>query len=480
MQEVYVLAWQAEFLACEDDIAAVIGGFASGKSFIAAHWFLNRCLQYPDATHVIVAKDLPQAKRGPIATLRGILESREVEYSYNASTGAITLDNGCVIKALSVQNYLAFRALEADTIWCDETADWGPSAEIAFTRYLAPRLRVSPGAKKYMKYGLKPQMRITSNPSALGSWLHELIVKRNFCRCWNVSLRDNHLMPDLDAYVDRQERTLSPDLWPYLIDGNWGSTTTGTVYKGFNRNLVAQDPTEFKLPPMAINSRSPLMWALDFNVGLMCSVVAQIHVQQRIVDQRNKVDLRFLPVQSLSQSTRLAVPGFQHSILYVHDEFRLPNSGTPDVLDAFLAKYGVLAKQVGVHLYGDASGGGRAQQISAQSAARSNWAILVHGLQREGIKVTFKVPLVNPSVLDRVNETKAQFYTKDGRGMFINTDAAPYLTTDLESVRWKEGTNDIDKEDDKMTHLSDALGYAIWVERTLSKRKAIEFRTQFE
>jgi hypothetical protein len=54
------------------------------------------------------------------------------------------------------------------------------------------------------------------------------------------------------------------------------------------------------------------------------------------------------------------------------------------------------------------------------------------------------------------------------------------LVTDLEAVRWKEGTNDIDKEDDKMTHLSDALGYLIWVERTLSKRQPVEFRRSLE
>lgn len=480
IQEILILPWQAEFLICDRDIAAVIGGFASGKSFICAHWLLNRCLQYPAGTHVIVAKDLPQAKRGPIATLRGVMESRNVDYAYNASTGEITLNNGCRIKALSVQNYLAFRALEADSIWADEAADWGPSAEIAFTRYLAPRLRPSPGGKKYLKHGMKPQMRISSNPSALGSWLHELIVKKNYCKCWNVSLRDNHLMPELDTYIDRQERSLSPDLWPFLIDGNWGSTTTGTVYKGFNRQLAIQDPTQFGLPPMARDLRKPLLWSLDFNVGLMCSVVLQSHPQQRIVDRKAFQDLRGLPVTPLAESSRLAVDGFQHNLMYVIDELRIPNSGTPDVLDEFLLRYGDHARQAGVILYGDASGGGKAQQISAQSAARSNWAILVQGLQREGIKVQFRVPKANPSVLDRVNETKAQIKTKDGRGLFIDEAKAPYLLTDLESVRWKEGTNDIDKDDDKMTHLSDALGYVLWVERTLAKRQAIDWRTNLE
>jgi hypothetical protein len=408
-----------------------------------------------------------------------------VEYSYNQSTGEITLSNGCRIKILSAQNYLGFRALEADTIWCDEIADWGPSADIAFTRYLAPRLRYSPNGKQYAKYGMKPQLRITTNPSAIGSWLYELIVERGYCKCWNVSLRENYLMPELENYIDRQERSMSPDLWPYLIDGNWGSTTVGTVYKGFSRNICCVEPPA-PLPPLAIDPNKPLLWSLDFNVGLMCSVVGQMHQQQRIVKAGANYapHLQQLPgmskVHHLQDSTTLLAPDYQHALLYILKEFRLANAGAPDVADAFIKEFGALAKRTGVILYGDASGGARSQSMSSTSAARSNWAIIVQALQREGIRVEFRVQTQNPSVMDRVNEVKAQIFTKDGKGLFIDAKQAPYLVTDLEAVRWKEGTNDIDKEDDKMTHLSDALGYLIWVERTLSKRQPVEFRRSLE
>lgn len=483
IHEIEVLPWQGEFLEYNEDIACVVGGFASGKSFIAANWFADRCLQFPMATHCIATKDLPQAKRGPIATLKGVLDTREVEYSYNSSTGEITLANGCRIKVLSVQNYLGFRSLEADTIWCDETADWGPSSEVAFTRYLAPRLRYSPDGKQYRKFGMKPQLRITTNPSAIGSWLYELIVEKGYCKCWNVSLRDNFLMQDLEQYIDRQERSMSPDLWPFLIDGNWGSTTVGTVYKGFARNICCVEPPA-PLPPLAIDMNKPLLWSLDFNVGLMCSVVAQIHQQQRIVRGGNHAPAWDLPgmskVKNMQTATTLLAPDYQHALVYVLREFRIPNAGAPDVLDAFLKEYGAIAKQTGVILYGDASGGAKSQTITSSSAARSNWAILVQGLQREGIRVEFRVQTQNPAVMDRVNEVKAQVLTKDGKGLFIDDKAAPYTVTDLEAVRWKEGTNDIDKDDEKMTHLSDALGYLIWVERTLSKRQHVQFRRTLE
>jgi hypothetical protein len=470
--DITILPWQCEMFLCNDDIAAVVGGFASGKSWWAANWFIDRCMQYPEGQHYIAAKDSPQVKRGPLMTLREELVKRDIEHTYNSGTGEITMMTGCKIMVLSAANYLSFRSLECDTIWADELGDWGQSAELAFTRYLAPRLRFSPTGKKYQAEGMKPMMRITTNPTGIGTWLYNLIVENNFCKCWNVGLRGNYLMPEHAAYVDRQERALSKDLWPFLIDGNWGSVTQGTVYKNFTRALTCT-PLPKPLAPMAIDMQKPLLWTHDFNVGLMSSVVGQMHKQRIILDKRNHA---FLPVKMVESAARVEVEGFQQGIFYLIDEILMPNSGTPDVAAEFIRRYGAIARQTGVILYGDASGGGKSQQISSQASARSNWAILVQALQREGIKVEFRVQTNNPSVLDRVNEVKAQIETKDGRGIYINATQCPKLLVDLEGVTWKEGTNDIDKSNLTMTHVSDALGYMIWVERTLSKTGHVKFR----
>jgi len=486
VHEIDVLPWQMEFLACQDDIAAVIGGFASGKSFIAANWFTDRCMQFPEANHIVVCKDLPQAKKGPLSTLRGVLDSRDIEYHYNASTGQINFDNGCRVAVKAVQNYLAFRSLEADTLWCDETADWGPSAELAFVRYVQPRLRYSPKGKQYIKYGMRPQMRITTNPSPINSWLYKLIVERQFCKYWNVSLRTNYLMPDLEGYIDRQERSMSPDLWPFLIDGNWGSTTAGQVYKGFSRAACCITPPP-GLPAFGLDMTKPLLWAHDFNVGMMCSTISQLHQQNRIIiERRSKNSLWNLPgasrIQTLKDTTKLMVEGFQHGVLYIMDEIRIPNAGTPDVCEEFGKRYinTGIAQRTGVILYGDPAGGGRSQQLSARQAARSNWAIIVQYLQSKGVRVEFRVMEAAPSVLDRVNEVKAQILTKDGKGLIIDPDKCPHTVKDFEAVTFKEGTNDILKDDKEITHLTDATGYMIYVERTLQKRKVVEFRKTLE
>jgi hypothetical protein len=330
---------------------------------------------------------------------------------------------------------------------------------------------------------MKPQLRVSTNPPlSTGHWLYELVVRHKYCGYRNVSTRDNYLMKDHAEYIDRLERSMAPDLWPILIDGGWGNAGAGAVYRGFNRTIHGA-VTKPPLPPVALNPREPILWSLDFNVGLMCSVIAQVYHQQRRFDPtslRNTFGAP-PPVHLLDDYVSLESSEYQRNVLYVLDEIRIPNCGTPDVADEFIKRYGAVARQSGVIVYGDASAGGRSQQIAAQASARSNWAIIAEALKRAGIPAEFRVQTVNPSIMDRINAVKAQFRTKDGIGLHIDLDRCPYLAMDFESVNWREGTNDVDKDSDKTkTHLSDAVGYLIWMERSRAANMAINLLNPFK
>jgi hypothetical protein len=433
-------------------------------------------MRFPLANHAVVGKDLPQLKRGTLVSLRGELDNRGIPYSYNSASGEIRLKNGCRIAAISAQNYRAFRSFEADTIWCDELSEWGPSAEEAFTRFLAPRLRYSPNGKRYEK-DMKLALRITTNPPMTTShWLYGLIVTNKFCKCYNVGLRDNFLMPQHEQYIARQERTMSPDLWPLLIDGQWGNVGSGNVYKGFSRRTHCNDPAR-PLPPIAMDPNKEILWSLDFNVALMCSVIGQVYVQKSLYDPQLHQRNINRPVTAMNDYKRKEAPDYQDAIFYIHEEMRLKNSSSPEVAEAFIARYGEHARRTGVVLYGDASGSARAQTMHSQSSAKSNWAIIIQALQQAGIKVSLRLQSANPTVWDRINAVKSQLMTKDGPGLFINPDRCPYLVVDLESVSWKQGENVIDQDTDPtLTHLSDAMGYMIWVERTLRNGFAVNWQ----
>jgi hypothetical protein len=440
-------------------------------------------MKYPRGTHTIVGRDLKQVKSGACATMRQSLDERGIVHTYNRSDGSIFIhENGCRVIPRSANNFLSFRGLEADSIWADEVADWGVRGEEAFARYLVSRCRPSPGGKVYK--GLMPQMRFTTNPpTSTGHWLVKLLRTDNkWSKYWTLSTRDNYLLLERDpTYVERLERTYPPDMWPIIIDGNFGNATSGMVYSTFAWETHCQPPTA-PLPPMGYNPDKPLCLACDFNVGLMCWVVSQ-PVTQRVYVVKPQVWNPLQIVTKQEYQRRVEVEGYQERMWYVLDEIRIEDCGTPDATDEFVRRWGPQARKNGVVIYGDASGGSRAQAISSQAAARSNWKIIIEELRRQRIPIrAFKVPMVNPSVLDRVNASKAQLRNKDGIGVLIDDVRAPNLVKDYQAVQWRPAVknndgsttgrlNEIDKADPDLTHLSDAFGYQIWMERELAARR---------
>jgi hypothetical protein len=76
-------------------------------------------------------------------------------------------------------------------------------------------------------------------------------------------------------------------------------------------------------------------------------------------------------------------------------------------------------------------------------------------------RVSEQIPSSNPGHKDLVDTTN---YHLSGRGKTMEiSDRATELIRDLERVRWRPGTTNIDKTDQSLTHASDALTYAMWM-----------------
>jgi hypothetical protein len=485
-----VLPWQGDFMRSTEQYAGVLGGLGAGKTFIAAAWFVDRIMSFPRGKHCIAGRDRKQLIRGTVQSFHQELRNRNIAFTFARNDGTTTIrETMCRIELLPAENYLSFRSLEADTIWADEIADWGVSGEKAFVEYLAPRVRPSPEGSATYGSALVPMLRFSTNPPlSTGHWLYDLLTVKGFCAYWNASARDNHMLLEKDpTYVERLERSFSEDLWPILIDGKFGNATKGTVFKFFDRRIHNVVPPE-GMPALAWDPNGePLMWALDFNVGLMCSVVAQMHTQNIVVDRQQLVSAPSRPVQEIRQFRKVAVSGYQEKVIYVLGELRLPDSGAPDVVDAFVEQFGDMAMKNGVAIYGDPSGGARSQALSSKSAARSNWAIILKGLHDAGIKTSFRVMDQAPAILDRVNATNLTLKTKGDVGTIIDRDKAQHLCIDFESVKWrevsKEGAgllNEVDKSNGNLTHLSEAFGYMAYVEQRLQRGAKIKFKSSMQ
>lgn len=144
------------------------------------------------------------------------------------------------------------------------------------------------------------------------------------------------------------------------------------------------------------------------------------------------------------------------------DEIYIPkHSNTEAVCREFVTRYGSHAGRV--RLYGDATGGARG---TAQTAG-TDWDLVRTALRPVfSGRVSDRVPRSNPPERARINAVNSRLKTASGDVHLAVDPRCGFLIRDFEGVRVLEGTSgEIDKKSDpNLTHLTDAVGYALEVE----------------
>jgi Terminase RNaseH-like domain len=175
---------------------------------------------------------------------------------------------------------------------------------------------------------------------------------------------------------------------------------------------------------MTVDSARPLIWALDFNVDPMCSVVAH-------VDRKGEVS--------------------------VLDEIALHRATTEQACEEFERRFGL--PTAGVVVYGDASG------AAMNTTGYSDYQVIRSYFAARQAKVSYRVPKANPPVRDRVSLVNARLRNARGEVQLFIDPKCKELIDDFEQVSYQEDSTQVDKDKDRRrTHLSDALGYLIWQE----------------
>jgi hypothetical protein len=111
-----------------------------------------------------------------------------------------------------------------------------------------------------------------------------------------------------------------------------------------------------------------VIWALDFNVNPMCSIVAQMN---------------------------------RNGEISVLDEIVLERATTEQACEEFEKRFGL--PQAGVVVYGDASG------ASMNTTGYSDYLIIRNYFAERRASVSYKIPKSNPLVRDRVSLVNARF-----------------------------------------------------------------------
>jgi hypothetical protein len=227
---------------------------------------------------------------------------------------------------------------------------------------------------------------------------------------------NSYLLEKVPDFYERLKNSYDDTFYRQEALGQYLSLQGGLVYHAFNRREHVKS--------LRVNPNVALLWALDFNVDPMSSVVAQI----------------------------------EGRTIFVLDELALRHASTHEACEEFAKRFP--SHRSGIVIYGDASGNNQ------HTTGTSDYQIVREYFRTScGGGVTYKIPKANPSVRERIMLTNSKLRAANGEIRMLVDPRCKELIKDFEQVSYKADSNAIDKEKDRRrTHLSDALGYLLWQE----------------
>ncbi len=383
------------------------GPVGSGKSQALCQEAIRLSYVNPGRQGLIGAPTYPMLRDATLTAMLATLDENAIPYEYNKAENVLTfLETKSKAVFRSVDDFEKLRGTNLAWFGIDELTY---TAEEAWLR-LEGRLR-DPRAAKLCGFAVW-------TPKGF-DWVYRKFIRERVEGYELIQARpyENRFVLDkVPDYYDRLRRSYDERFFAQEALGEYLSVAAGRVYDGFDRSR--------NLRGMEAEPGLGLLWALDFNVDPMCSVVAQ------------KVGRE----------------------LRVLDEIVLRRASTLDACEEFHRRYRIHA--AGLVIYGDASGARR------QTSGTSDYEILKTFFVREGFKkLDFRVPLANPPVRDRVMLMNAKLRPASGETELFVDPKCKETIVDLEETMYKPDSLVIDKERDaKRTHLTDALGYVVWQE----------------
>jgi len=383
------------------------GPIGSGKSQALCQEAIRLSYLNPRRMGLLGAPTYQMLRDATQATLFEILDTNRIPYEHNKAENTLRMkDTGSRIVFRPVDEFERLRGTNLAWFGLDELTY---TPEEAWLR-LEGRLR-DPKAQRLCGFAVwtpKGYDWVYRKFVEAPSKGYEVVVAQPY--------ENRFLLARVPDFYDRLQESYDERFFRQEVLGAYLSLSGGTVYSSFAR---AENVKE-----VSRDQRLPLLWALDFNVDPMSSLVVQI--------AGGKV--------------------------LVLDEIVVRNGTTTEASEEFLKRYP--EHWAGVQIYGDASGNQR------QTTGATDYEMIREYFQaHSGMALQYHVPRANPSVRERINLTNAKLRSAAGDVGLLVDPKCKELIKDLEQVTYKADSNAIDKDRDRMrTHLSDALGYLLWQE----------------
>ncbi len=383
------------------------GPIGSGKSQALCQEAIRLSYLNPGRQGLIGAPTFPMLRDATLTSFLEVLNSNQIRHELNKSESVLLMkDTGSRIYFRAVDDFERLRGTNLAWFGLDELTY---TAEEAWLR-LEGRLR-DPRASRLCGFAVW-------TPKGF-DWVYRRFV-RDTIAGYDLVLaqpfENRYVLDRIPDFYDRLKESYDAKFFEQEALGEYLNVQSGAVYGAFKRSRNVRE--------VAVDTRLPLFWALDFNVDPMSSIVAQ----------KSGEEIRVL------------------------DEVVLSRASTVQACEEFYARYP--NHQAGIVVYGDASG----QRL--QTAGTTDYQIVKEYFRGTTYKnLKFRVPPSNPSVRERVALVNARLFSADEEVRLLVHSRCAGLVTDLEEVTYKPDSGIIDKErDSKRTHLSDALGYLLWQE----------------
>jgi phage terminase large subunit len=381
------------------------GPVGSGKSQALCQEAIRMSYLNPGRTGLIGAPTFPMLRDSTQAGLLALLEENKIPFDINKAENHLTLlDTGSKILFRSLDDSERLRGTNLAWFCVDELTYASEESWLRLeARLRDPKATRLGGFAVWTPRGFDWVYRRFMSGEYPG---YETFVARAF--------ENKYLLEQVPDYYDRLRASYDSRFYAQEVLGEYLNVQAGRVYGGFERSRnVVPGRKEFL---------APLLWALDFNVDPMSSIVAQ-----QFGDR-----------------------------VHVLDEIVLRRATTLQACEEFVERYP--DHPGGLIIYGDASG----QRM--QTTGHSDFQMVREYLRsvRYG-NVRMDVLRANPNVRDRVTLVNGQLCNADGVAKLLIDPRCRELIQDFEQVCFKPDSTVIDKEaDPRRTHLSDALGYLVW------------------
>lgn len=396
---------QSRFQAASGRFKGFSGPVGSGKSAALCFEAVRQSYINRGRMGLLAAPTYTMLRDATLVGLLAALDEHDTAFELKKSDGEL------ILKGFG--STMLLRSLDEPERLRGTNLAWFGIDELSFTREegwlrLEARLR-DPKAQRLCGFGVwTPQ----GHDWLYKRFIHEPVAGYECIRA--KPFENRYLLDRTPDYYERLETSYDPRFYRQEALGEYLNSRADRVYHCFNASV--------HVVYHAYDPRKPLLWALDFNVAPMSSVLLQV----------------------------------DNNMLAVIDEIVLDRATTEEACMEFENRY--KGHRAALEIFGDASG------KNMHTTGMNDYTMLQSYLYRAGFRgVKLQVPSKNPPVLNRVQKVNALLTNALGEVQLEIDPRCKELIKDFEEVMFKPESGVVDKaRDPRRTHASDALGYALW------------------